>query len=323
MRFINFHSSSKLNSVASIRSFSESEPGCSTDSNEIKSFYDSLVSDLPNPVSCSTSQCMTKRSSKQPRSKLPPGDCKKMKGDFLKFCQNNDRNEVFKFLTDFPKFNLNFSDGYGWTPLMCAACSGARKIVEMLLAYGVEKEVKDATGRTAFDLAHQTGHHAVCETLRSFSGSKARKTTTTRSMTRKSELKTCASCNIEFLDQEEHFKSIIHKLNQPSSSSSMRSFYQIPDSNVGYQLMLKRGWDPDKGLGSEGKEGGKYPVKTVFKNDKLGLGVKTRSKPRITHTVSEIKCATAEFRKAKNKRSFMKKIRDDKRIERFYRDELR
>lgn len=46
--------------------------------------------------------------------------------------------------------------------------------------------------------------------------------------------------------------------------------------------MKKEGWDGESGLGPS-KDGAKYPVKTVLKRDKLGVGSKRSSKAKVTH----------------------------------------
>merc|ERR1719471_1502042 len=41
-------------------------------------------------------------------------------------------------------------------------------------------------------------------------------------------------------------------------------------------------WDPDSGLGKD-SEGKLYPVKTVLKRDRKGLGESEALKPKVTH----------------------------------------
>ncbi len=60
----------------------------------------------------------------------------------------------------------------------------------------------------------------------------------------------------------------------------------IPEANRGYQMMLSGGWDKKSGLGPSGS-GKLYPVKTILKRDRHGLGLEreTGSKvtPKVTH----------------------------------------
>ncbi|CAG5101374.1 Similar to Gpank1: G patch domain and ankyrin repeat-containing protein 1 (Mus musculus) [Cotesia congregata] len=46
--------------------------------------------------------------------------------------------------------------------------------------------------------------------------------------------------------------------------------------------MLNNGWNDRNGLGPYGS-GLKYPVKTILKRDRRGLGEKPYQKPKITH----------------------------------------
>ena len=48
-------------------------------------------------------------------------------------------------------------------------------------------------------------------------------------------------------------------------------------------MMVDQGWDRDRGLGHEGREGKKFPVKTVLKRDRLGLGHGETGKAKVTH----------------------------------------
>ncbi|KND04120.1 uncharacterized protein SPPG_08946 [Spizellomyces punctatus DAOM BR117] len=45
----------------------------------------------------------------------------------------------------------------------------------------------------------------------------------------------------------------------------------LPESNIGYRLMLKMGWTKGKGLGREG-DGRVDPVRIIVKEDTLGVG---------------------------------------------------
>ncbi|KOO29539.1 ubox-containing protein [Chrysochromulina tobinii] len=53
----------------------------------------------------------------------------------------------------------------GYTALMYAAKAGQQHCVHMLLSAGARKEVQTATGKTAFSLAHDSGHTAICDLL--------------------------------------------------------------------------------------------------------------------------------------------------------------
>ena len=79
---------------------------------------------------------------------------------------------------------------------------------------------------------------------------------------------------------EEHQTSILHQLH--SGHAPPRTVYGLPESNVGFRLMRKGGWDSEKGLGVEGT-GRKYPIPTVFKRNRRGLGGGAAESARVTH----------------------------------------
>ncbi|KAL8576626.1 hypothetical protein ACOMHN_025101 [Nucella lapillus] len=71
-------------------------------------------------------------------------------------------------------------------------------------------------------------------------------------------------------------------------------FFLIPSSNVGYRLMMKTGWDGNRGLGPSG-EGHRYPVKTLFKQDRKGLGNTVKEKAKVTHFKANDKSAVTRM----------------------------
>ena len=96
---------------------------------------------------------------------------------------------------------------------------------------------------------------------------------------------TCDICKIDFKEtsRTEHESSTVHLFNCQHKPQS--THYYIPEGNIGFKLLLKDGWDKEQGLGPEGK-GLKFPVKTVLKRDRQGLGANPddpKSKPRVTH----------------------------------------
>jgi hypothetical protein len=67
-----------------------------------------------------------------------------------------------------------------------------------------------------------------------------------------------------------------------------RTVYGIPESNAGFQMLARLGWDREEGLGPEGRKGGKFPVKTVLKKDRKGLGFE-KTTARVTHVMPQQK----------------------------------
>lgn len=76
-----------------------------------------------------------------------------------------------------------------------------------------------------------------------------------------------------------HSLSICHQFSCHHKSTALP--YTLSRANKGFQMMLRSGWDPGQGLGSEG-QGRKFPVKTVLKQDRAGIGIQS-SQSRVTH----------------------------------------
>lgn len=92
----------------------------------------------------------------------------------------------------------------------------------------------------------------------------------------------CERCNNHFSDsKEDHIKSPAHLFNLQYEPAV---HFDIPQSNKGYKIMREKlNWDGERGLGKE-QQGRLFPVPTVLKKDRLGVGNPNEDKPRITHT---------------------------------------
>ncbi len=63
------------------------------------------------------------------------------------------------------KVNLNLRDKQGLTPLMVAATLGLEKITSFLVDRGAARDIKNADGKTAVDLARANHHQKTLEYL--------------------------------------------------------------------------------------------------------------------------------------------------------------
>lgn len=196
--------------------------------------------------------------------------------------------------------DVNVTDRFHWTLLMSAAYAGHRDIVEHLLASGAEwREHVDKRGRNAADLARMAGHLSIASFIETYSDTVAERKELrsngmkdgdtvdlrTKSLYQKSTYY-CDICKQKVTeDKGRHTTSTIHQFSC-QHKPSVHHGYTIPHTNRGYQMMVRGGWDPEKGLGSC-EEGRKYPVKTVLKQDRLGFGQSseetTQGKARVTH----------------------------------------
>merc|ERR1712137_354744 len=96
----------------------------------------------------------------------------------------------------------------------------------------------------------------------------------------------CELCEVDvpISQMVEHTCSLGHQLARNRSRADLvpARGYLIPRGNPGYQLLLKNGWNEERGLGRN-EEGTVNPIKTRLKNDRLGVGVTPICPERVTH----------------------------------------
>ena len=249
--------------------------------------------------------------------------------------------------------DVNVVDNFNWTLLMCAAHAGHMTIVRHLLDRGAEwRHNSDKRGNNAADLARIAGHSNLAEFIEAHTANTDDLGThshglshTQRETHRRSKRHTSSSRDLSTARQSHESSSFycdICKINVELGTTSVGNHttstvhqfscqhkpkvtpYGIPESNRGFQLLLKGGWDPERGLGPE-QQGQKFPVKTVLKQDRLGFGLSTRAKPRVTHFSAHDKAAvkshrerSGQFRKEKaqpKKKDIVKAAEKDRRWE--------
>lgn len=190
------------------------------------------------------------------------------------------------------------TDRFGWSALMIASCAGHRDTVKILLKAGADTLTKDRGGNSAFALASKKGHHAVMDLLVAKQSSRSRdqkekgQSSTPIQGTKKIKLE-CDLCNVNFSSSrllERHLASTVHLFKVEEAEIQARggkvqAHFSIPRHNRGFQMMLSTGWDQNSGLGPKG-EGKLYPVKTVLKKDRRGVGAPPEAKEKSTTSVS-------------------------------------
>ncbi|RUS89802.1 hypothetical protein EGW08_002414 [Elysia chlorotica] len=198
---------------------------------------------------------------------------------FLQAAQLGNCSKVCELLDQ--GVNLNCKDFYGWTALMCAAKEGHDQTVICLLDRGADSTLLNNEGLSASCLASLAGHFNLANSILSFSSS----ILATPQHDEEERLSSfyCCVCKDHFSKSEEtaHSTSTVHLFN--SGRKHKHPAYLLPETNRGFQMLLRTGWQVDEGLGPDGK-GIKYPVKTVLKRDREGLGQQSEGKrAKITH----------------------------------------
>ena len=204
---------------------------------------DSKCNDLNYKIPCSRSRISSKCVSSYSNHRIV--------NQFLQYAQEGRLRQVKDMLSSH-SIDIDVCDQFSWTALMCASHSGQVHVVKYLLEKGADWRLhKDLQGRTALDLAIVANHFDIVELLRSYNGCiKSKQWKADLRENKHSTEKTkfwCSVCEQEFTDDEKvHKGSTVHLFN--IQRKPQKTFYYIPEGNVGYQMMLKSGWNDDKGL---------------------------------------------------------------------------
>ncbi|KAK2714386.1 G patch domain and ankyrin repeat-containing protein 1 homolog [Artemia franciscana] len=196
------------------------------------------------------------------------------KHNFFKASEHDDVDTIERALNQ--GFYVDTKDEFGWTPLMCAICAKAENAIKILLQNGASPRHKEHSGMSVMELAREK---EMTHLITNFESEHSIEQSKSEDIILENFY--CNKCECEVKDQslKAHTNSMIHLFN--SGPVSDVPSYMLPESNIGYQLMLKSGWNPNVGLGPEGK-GKKVPAKTALKTSRKGLGAE-KLEPRVTH----------------------------------------
>lgn len=289
-----------------------------------KSAYEEVLTTIPETTTTPDNAATVPKKPKDSPRKLQLFN----KSLFLKSCQENDVKTISEMdLSN--KSNLNTLDDFGWSGLMIAACANAVDAFSLLLSLDIDFERTDKSGRSALDLAQKKGYEGIVDAFSHFiHEQRLQREANQEEEPQDGESRTafhCDLCGVDFSEtsQESHLTSVLHQFNNSQgSSTSHRLNYGISTKNPGYQLMLKQGWNT-RGLGPT-EEGRLYPVKTVLRKGRSGLGTKQSEPGRVTHfqanDASAVKYRPQE--KAKGRREMSLEYESNKRKERRLRKAL-
>ena len=257
---------------------------------EVKLFYETVISSSSSEKHCQVSKEKCKRLNVNKSKKVFSNkNCevkhKLTKKEILLAIESDNVNVLQQaFDQGWQEEIINCKDQFGWTPLMIAACAGALQSFAILLKKGADVNVKDKSGYTCISLAHKNNQSEIINyinscTSKSLNQNKHSAETVNESLNPAYDGK-CDLCAVFFKSHrlmKQHFTSTVHLLNVQrkeisENGGNPKVHYGIPTSNRGFQIMLSNGWDSNLGLGPSGK-GKLYPIKTVLKRDRNGLGL--------------------------------------------------
>ncbi|GMR36162.1 hypothetical protein PMAYCL1PPCAC_06357, partial [Pristionchus mayeri] len=277
---------------------------------EARSFYEELLAeDASTSEDVKPSLKLRERKRRVPIGELMIKEelCERDHHKFLTECTSGELKNVMKWFER--GVNLSFTDQFGWTALHCAAAAGRTDIVLFLIENGANWSLVESTGKSFADLANRKTMNAV-----------------TKWFERQSELDDeemeeprghCSQCGRTYSGSvADHLTNLSHIVRMNKQNPSFSGFV-IPEWNPGFKLLRKAGWTEDKGLGKE-RQGQKYPVRTVLKRDRAGLGSSGKGTARVTHfeanderAVERVRIQCGETKKEREKR-----LNKEKRMER-------
>eukprot|EP00095_Tigriopus_kingsejongensis_P001700 maker-scaffold1305_size49401-snap-gene-0.19 protein:Tk01700 transcript:maker-scaffold1305_size49401-snap-gene-0.19-mRNA-1 annotation:"frg1-like protein" len=293
---------------------------------EAQDFYEDIVS-CPS----TSASVRTKRITQTLSGPKPPKPVKKLPSvhDLFKACESAHWEVLQNCLNH--GLDPNAKDRYGWTPLMVAASAKSERCIRVLLDFNADISVKDKAGNSAASIAGAKGFSVIDKLIAEHTGSQCKESPPSVNDEDPNPIADvkethCDVCDEKFTDSR-HKASMAHML-QAQSNSSIRTIYGISEANRGFRMMLNSGWNKDRGLGPFGS-GKKFPVKTMLKRDRKGVGAEEASKLRVTHFKPNDPAAVAnKFRDrlerstTVSKRDRESKITRDKMKEKRFRQEF-
>lgn len=240
------------------------------------------ASSFYNEVLASKSTAKPKRNKKLTHLVVKKDNAPKLsESDLLRAAEGNDLDTLVKCLDQ--GLNINCLDSFGWSPLMIAACAGALDSVKLLLRRNALIDICDRSGKSALELARRKGYKDIVFEIENYGKTQLQSDHLNLSEDIEQNSFQCDTCDttVKNVSEIKHKSSTVHQFKSGKPGLS-RTVYGISEANRGFQMMLNKGWETERGLGPQGT-GHKYPVKTVLKRDRKGIGSDPDNKPRITH----------------------------------------
>lgn len=282
---------------------------------------------------CTASQRPVKRATsfRQLRPQ-PPQPAPTFKSeDIFRFCQYGQLKKCKQWLDS--GGDVNTRDMFKWTPLMVAVFGGHLEVVKLLLKAGADTLAKDSKNLSVIDHAHKSGNgHLVQLILEHRQKQKncrekelnkteinlnSKSANKNKSLLSRPVLLECKVCGtVTDMSMDSHLLSISHQLKSKSFSSettrSLGNFAHVNRQFVGYQMLLKEGWNGYTGLGAQ-EDGRRYPVEAQANPGRACIGL-PKNKPQ-TNTVQMV----APFTRGKLKHHLKREEQKKRRFETNYR----
>lgn len=253
------------------------------DGEAVKKIYDEIINAPSTSLAAKLSGTTTESKHRVLRKRCRPKRMPFHEKRFFRAALEDDTAALE--LIELSPESVNTIDQFGWTALMVAACQGSLNAVKLLLRKNADESIADGRGRTALSLAQSKGHSDIVRFLQKDAIIISSSSDEDDSADAKTEntLVQCKVCdtNVTAADLSKHLVSTVHRFNEKNSHKFARHF-GLPDSNVGFQMMLRQGWNRESGLGPQ-KDGHLYPVKTVIRKPRSGLGTRQPNTPKVTH----------------------------------------
>lgn len=208
------------------------------------------------------------------------------KNKFFKAVSSNNIDELNRM--NINQHNVNVTDQLDWTALMMASCEGYLNIVKFLIQHGAQRNHFDKRNNSAITLAKKRKHDDIYEYLQRLENSNQVICLSSDDEIDNNQSKQntfyCDDCQSYFneTDEKSHKLSILHRFNDKNGHKFTARHFGIPDTNVGFRMLMQQGWDRESGLGND-KNGILFPIKTTLRKTRSGLGSKQSSKARVTH----------------------------------------
>ena len=165
---------------------------------------------------------------------------------FLKMAQDGNIDRL-RGVIRAGQIDINTTDQFGWTALMCACHSGQKACVKFLLQQGARDDLCNSKGQTAEDIAKRAGANGLLNVFHMHKNKRKQVPSVKNSSSANPvEESLCKICKSTFSGRrQEHNRSTVHLFN--CQYKSERTLYHIPESNIGFQLLKKKGWNQEKG----------------------------------------------------------------------------